>query len=183
MTAASRRHVATTVLVFALSFGLASASAAALSMTEACTLTVNTYAWYLDHPGPDPVRRAEEFASLFTDDASLTRPDYAPEPETFHGRAAIAQSYLETIAYSRLLYLTSNIRIMPVTDTTATGTSSLTVYMHADTGSMKDEGASTAILENRDAYEMTKDGCKFSDRTSTLRFLSNLGVIEPADGD
>ena len=105
MISASRCHVASMVIVMALFIAPASTNAAALSMTEACTLTVNTYAWYLDHPGPDPVRRAEEFASLFTDDASLTRPDYAPEPETFHGRAAIAKSYLDTTAYSRLLYL------------------------------------------------------------------------------
>ena len=72
---------------------------------------------------------------------------------------------------------------MPLTDTTATGTSSLRSTCTQTTGSMKDEGSSTEILENRDAYQMTEDGCKFSGRVSTLRLLSNHGVIEPADGD
>ena len=155
------------------------AMAFSLSMTEACTLTVNSYAWYLDHPGNDPARRAEEFADLFTAGAILTRPNDAPELETFKGRTAIAKSYLETTAFSRMIYLSSNIRIMPATDTTATGTSYLTVYMHATSGSMKDAGAVTAIMENRDEYEMTGDGCRISSRNSTLRMISTDGAIQP----
>jgi hypothetical protein len=160
-----------------------SKSTSAFSITEACTLTVNNFAWYLDHAGSDGDQRAQDFAALFTPEATFIWPDDAPELITYTGRTEIAESYLKSTANARQLYLTSNIRIVPETGTTASGTSYLSFFMHATGGSMQDEGAVAGVLEVRDTYETSADACLISSRKARMRLLNLDGVIQLPDPD
>jgi hypothetical protein len=172
------RLLTVTLAFFLALIGPKSATATEPSIAEACTLTVNDYAWHLDHPGLERIQSARDFANLFTRDAELTLPDDNLDLKTHLGHAAIAENYLESLEYTRLLHRTSNIRITRVSGSVATGRSYLTIYMHAEDGSMKDEGAITMVVESRDEYRITADGCKISKRKSVVRLLSTDGIIQ-----
>lgn len=169
-------------LAFLGSFGTASAvSADQTSIVEACTRTVNDYAWHLDHPNDDAVQTAELFADLFAPDGVLVAPDDEPVLQTYAGRGAIIERYLDSSAHTRFLHLTSNIRVTPTSDITATGTSYLYFQAHGIGGSMNDEGAIKGILENRDDYRMIGQKCKFVRRISDYRWFSLDGMISPPE--
>ena len=98
-------------------------SAASLSIVEACTRTVNDYAWYMDHPSPDVNKAAKKFTGLFTKDAEAYLHDDNLELTLNNGHAEIYSRYLDYQIYTKYLQVTSNIRITPISDTAAKGTS------------------------------------------------------------
>ncbi len=162
-----------------LLIGTATAAPAAQpSIVEACTRTVNDYAWYLDHPDTDLSQTAGKFADLFEEDADVILIDDDLAERPYAGRKGFMERYLDNRGHTRFLHVTSNIRVRPTSVNTATGTSYVTISLHAAGGSMKDEGAVTLIEEFRDEYRMTVQGCKFSKRKSMVRWFSINGVIE-----
>jgi len=163
--------------IAALILSMALPNAARATMIEDCARAVNDYAWYLDHAQPDLAKSASKFAKLFTGDGALTVHDDDLNDQTHTGHKAIANYYLDNRSYTRYLHVTSNIRINPTSDTTATGTSYASFYIHSNTGSMKDEGALTGVMEFRDEYRISEGACRFSKRRGILRLLSIDGVI------
>jgi ketosteroid isomerase-like protein len=149
-----------------------------LQLSTTVRVPVNDYAWSLDHPFPDPALTARKFASLFTPDGELTMPDDDLQQRTYVGRKAIAKIYLENRTDTKYLHVTSNIRVTPTSDKTATGTSYASFHIHSATGSMKDEGAITGITEYRDEYRITGKGCKLFKRIAVIRLLRLIGYIE-----
>ena len=153
------------------------ASSTHRSIVEACSRTVNDTVWYLDHPGANLSQTAMDYAGLFTDNAELTQPDDNLDDRTYVGREQIAERYLDNRADTRFLHVVTNIRVMPTSDRTATGTSYVSFYQHAAGGSMKDKGAITGVMESRDEYRITEKGCKITKRISILRMISLVGII------
>ena len=108
--------------VFALSLGVTPvASAAQVSIVEACTRTVNDYAWHLDHPGPDLSLSAQKFADLFVEGADVVLIDDDLAERPYPGRNGLVERYLDNRSHTRFLHVTSNIRIVPTSQDTATG--------------------------------------------------------------
>ena len=161
------------------------------SIVERCTRIVNDYAWFVDHPTSNPVERAQDFANLFTKDAELTAHDWAPDDEIHIGRKAIADYYLAhyirinaNVAskhHTSFLHFTSNIRVTPLSDHSATGTSYASVIFQAG-GEIVTAGMMhpDVFLEYHDEYRFTAKGCKFSKRRSVMRmFITSYGIEPP----
>jgi hypothetical protein len=168
-----------TVLAGLLSLGATlPAQAESTAQIVACRQTVNDYAWYLDHPGDDMSATAQAFAQLFTEDAVLRLANARLEEETFTGHSEIAGRYLQGRDQMRFLHLMSNIRIQPTSDTTATGTNYVQIFIHPIGASMDDPRGVTGVAEYRDEYRFEDGVCRISNRYANLRLLSLQNIIQ-----
>ena len=154
------------------------AQAETTAQIVACTQTVNDYAWYLDHPGDDMAATAQSFAQLFTEEAVLRLANARLEEETFTGHEEIAGRYLQGRGQMRFLHLMSNIRVRPTSDTTATGTNYVQIFIHPIGVSMDDPRGVTGVAEYRDEYRFEDGVCRISNRYANLRLLSLQNIIQ-----
>ncbi len=169
-----KRAAAICALLTAL---ISPASSPSASTVERCTRTVNDVAWLLDHPDEDLDKSARAFARLFTANGALTEPNDNLDDETFSGQAAIAARYRDNRTTTRFLHVTSNIRVIPLSETEARGTSYTSFRFHGATGSMEDEGAITGLAEHRDLYQLDAKGCKIARRVTTYRIINLVPII------
>lgn len=160
----------------ALALLASSAQAENTDMIASCSQRVHDYAWYLDHPGEDMQATAQAFAEIFTEDAVLKLSNAQFVEESFVGHDAIASRYLQGRDVMRFLHVTSNVRIVPTGEDTAMGTNYVTVFIHPIGGTMA-ENSIQGIAEYRDAYRMTEDGCRISNRFAYLRLMGSDGAI------
>lgn len=139
------------LLVVTLLFTTVSTSFADEEMYRACTNLVYGYAYHRDH------FNAEEFADLFTEDASLT-----VGGQTWVGRADIRQRIEGLKTGSTIRHEMSTIRIVPIDADHATGVSYITIYS-APAGETSVSGFSM-MGEYHDEFVRTADGWKISKR-------------------
>jgi hypothetical protein len=176
MNVSTRNIIAIAAVSLPLSVA-AAAQTAPLSIVEACTRTVNDYAWYMDHPIPDANQAVKKFADLFTKDAQIVLHDDNLELIQHIGHEQISDRYLDFQLFTKYLHVTSNIRITPISDTTAKGTSYTSFFMHLLDGSMVDEGAIKGLWEYRDEYQIVDGVCKISKREENMRYMNLFSFI------
>ena len=116
-----------------------------------CINLVTEYAFHRDRYD------AERFASLFTEDASLT-----VGSQTWNGRDNIRQRIEGLDSTTTIRHLMSTIRIVPVDELHATGVSYATIYT-AGEGSSTTEGFAI-IGEYHDEFVLTEAGWKIENR-------------------
>ena len=126
---------------------------------RACTNLVYGYAYHRDQ------FNADEFANLFTEDASLT-----VVGQTWVGRADIRQRIEGLKTGSSIRHEMSTIHIVPVDDDHATGVSYATIYS-APAG--ESSVSSFALMgEYHDEFVRTADGWRISKRVLVQKYTS-----------
>ena len=126
----------------------------------ACTRLCIDFANLID------ARDYPRFAALFTQDAVWVRPE-----QTLHGRENIL-AYLQTRpAHAVTRHICGNIRITPVTDSGATGTSYV-MYFHAAGGAENLPAVTPLPLIGvyHDVYARTPEGWRMRDRRIKVVF-------------
>lgn len=141
----------------ALYFTASFAGAASDDVYWACSNLVTDYAYHRDQ------FNAEEFADLFTEDASLTVVN-----QTWVGRTEIEQRIEGLKTGSTIRHEMSTIRIVPVDDDHATGVSYATIYSAP-------EGETTVagfvlMGEYHDEFVRTSEGWKINKRVLTRKY-------------
>ncbi|MFK7863752.1 MAG: nuclear transport factor 2 family protein [Pseudohongiellaceae bacterium] len=142
-----KNHAVFTVVLL-LTTGIAVAQE---SVYWACSNLVTDYAFHRDQ------FNAEEFANLFTEDASLTVVN-----QTWVGRSEISQRIEDLKTGSTIRHEMSTIRIVPIDENHATGVSYATIYAAP-------EGITTVngfvlMGEYHDEFVRTSDGWRISKR-------------------
>lgn len=123
----------------------------------ACSNLVTDYAYYRDQ------FNAEQFANLFTEDASLTVVN-----QTWNGRAEIRQRIEDLKTGSTIRHEMSTIRIVPVDDDHATGVSYATIY--AAPAGVNTVSGFALMGEYHDEFVRTNDGWKISKRELVTKY-------------
>ncbi len=126
---------------------------------EACRQLIMDYAWYRDHPDADTI---EAYGALFTEDAELSILG-----ETYKGRAAIRDRL--TASTGSTVHLMSTMRITPVSEVAAVGTSYVTVYSAPPGAGSHEVSGYAAIGEYQDEFRKTSDGWKIAKRVLVMR--------------
>jgi uncharacterized protein (TIGR02246 family) len=134
-----------------------SVSLAADDVYWACSNLVTDYAYHRDQ------FNAEEFADLFTEDATLT-----VVGQTWVGRDNIQQRIEELKTGSTIRHEMSTIRIVPVDADNATGVSYATIYS-APAGETSVSGFAL-MGEYLDEFVRTTDGWKISKRVLVQKY-------------
>jgi uncharacterized protein (TIGR02246 family) len=126
---------------------------------RACTNLVYGYAYHRDQ------FNADEFANLFTENASLT-----VVGQTWVGREDIRQRIEGLKTGSSIRHEMSTIRIVPVDDDHATGVSYATIYS-APAGEYSVSGF-VLMGEYHDDFVRTAEGWKISKRVLVQKYTS-----------
>lgn len=145
------------MLIAALCFSASTTSFAAEDVYRACSNLVTDYAYHRDQ------FNAQEFANLFTEDASLTVVN-----QTWVGRTDIRQRIEELKTGSTIRHEMSTIRIVPVDDDHATGVSYATIYA-APEGETSVSGF-VLMGEYHDEFLRTAQGWKISKRVLVRKY-------------
>lgn len=116
-----------------------------------CINLVTDYAFYRDRYD------AENFSSIFTDDASLTVGN-----QTWVGRSNIRQRIEGLDSSTTIRHLMSTIRIEPIDELHASGVSYATIYTSADGGNSTEGFA--IIGEYHDEFVLTEAGWRIQQR-------------------
>lgn len=140
-------------IIIALMAGLLcqSQSIAEEDVFWACSNLVTDYAYHRDQ------FNAEQFANLFTEDASLTVVN-----QTWNGRMEIKQRIEDLKTGSTIRHEMSTIRIVPVDADHATGVSYATIY--AAPAGVNTVSGFALMGEYHDEFVRTDEGWKFSKR-------------------
>ncbi len=150
--------IALSTLIAALPFSASAHNA----IEEQCERVMQDYAWYIDHPNP------EGFANLFTKDATLVL-----NSRTMNGHEEL-KAFINSGSENRTaVHLMSNLRVTPTSDTTATGTSYLTVFIMPGGEGIKRVDGFSAIAEYHDEFVIDDEGCKIAKRKLIPRVIDN----------
>lgn len=161
-----------TLISASIALAATSAIAENSDMIAACQQTGYDYAWYLDHPDADLSITARKFATLFTEEATWKVSNTDLEIVSHVGTDAIQARYLQGRDQFRFMHLIANHRVVPTSETTATGTSYVEFYIHPIGADMTHEFGITGVAEYRDVYEF-KDGiCRITLREGVPRLIS-----------
>jgi len=145
------------VLIAAVYLTCISGSFAQTDVYWACSNLVTDYAYHRDQ------FNAEEFANLFTEDASLT-----VVSQTWVGRDNIEQRIEGLKTGSTIRHEMSTIRIVPVDENHATGVSYATIYS-APAGETSVSGFAL-MGEYHDEFVRTAEGWKISKRVLVSKY-------------
>jgi uncharacterized protein (TIGR02246 family) len=145
------------ILIAAFCLSFSSTGFATEDVYWACSNLVTDYAYHRDQ------FNAKEFASLFTEDASLTVVN-----QTWVGREDIEQRIEGLKTGSTIRHEMSTIRIVPIDENNATGVSYATIYS-APLGETSVSGFAL-MGEYHDEFVRTADGWKISKRVLVQKY-------------